>query len=191
MSEQVKSPTLLPRPERCRPAWDCPCRRCSFAFQDRRRRAPTPVPRRAAPPRDSARCRDRDRAGSSERCRKSTGACRSRDRCDWRNPGMSRSLPVPTITWLSMMIGAIDEMLLIEVRDLDLPLFLSSARVELDQIVVVKLGEDEIAPHADATMTGMRAAARLPVVLPEDRSIARIHRPHVVRVMWDTTRRRP
>ena len=94
---------------------------------------------------------------------------------------MSRSLPVPTSTWSPMMIGAIDEKYCcVERRDLDVPDFLAGSRVELHEVVVVGLDEEEVPPHADAAMAGVRAAARLPVELPEDRAVARVDGPDVV-----------
>ena len=72
------------------------------------------------------------------------------------------------------------EILFVEPRNLDAPLLLAGSGVELDEVVVVELGEEEVLPHPDAAMTGVSAATRLPVVLPEDRPVARVHRPDVV-----------
>ena len=72
------------------------------------------------------------------------------------------------------------EVLLLERRDLDVPDFLAGPRVDLHQVVVVRLHEEVVVPHADAAMAGVRAAACLPVELPEDRAVARIDRPDVV-----------
>ena len=76
------------------------------------------------------------------------------------------------------------KILLVEARDLDAPLFLSRSRVELYEVVVVELGEDEVPPHADAAMARVRSAAGLPVVLPENRAVACVHGPDVVRRGW-------
>ena len=65
---------------RCTPASDCRCRRCRAWFRDRRRRESRPARRRGARHRGWARCRDRDRPASSAPCRRSSSACRSRDR---------------------------------------------------------------------------------------------------------------
>ena len=85
------------------------------------------------------------------------------------------------MTWLPTMTGASRrEVLLVEVGDLDVPALLAGARVEGDEIVVVRLHVQVVAPHADAAMAGVRAAARLPVELPEHRAVARVDRPEVV-----------
>src|SRR6185503_14787670 len=73
------------------------------------------------------------------------------------------------------------EVLLIERRDLDMPHFFAGARIDLDQEVVVRLHEEVVAPHADATMARVRSATRLPIELPENRPVARIDGPEIVR----------
>src|SRR5262249_46455918 len=50
----------------------------------------------------------------------------------------------------------------------------------LDEIVVVRFHEEIVVPHADAAMARVGTAARLPVELPEDRSVARVHGPEIV-----------
>src|SRR5262249_59325122 len=58
--------------------------------------------------------------------------------------------------------------------------FLPGARVDLHEIVVVRFHEEIVVPHADAAMARVGTAARLPVELPEDRSVARVHGPEIV-----------
>ena len=144
-------------------------------------RNPRPARRRAARPRGSATCRARDRPASSARCRTSTAACRFPGSNDCRNPGMSRSLPVPTSTWLSTTIGAMRrEVLLVEVGDLDVPAFLAGAsrRATPDSCPASRrTGSCARWPRRDC-----RCACRpcLPEVVPQFAAVARIERPHVV-----------
>ena len=72
------------------------------------------------------------------------------------------------------------EVLLIEVGDLDVPAFLAGARVERHEVVVGRLEEQGVVPHRRAATADVRAALRLPEVLPELAAVARVHRPDVV-----------
>ena len=72
------------------------------------------------------------------------------------------------------------EVLLRELGDLDVPSLGSGARVERDEVVVRRGQEQVVTLHAEAAIAGMRPAARLPDVLPEDPSIACVNRPGVV-----------
>ena len=71
---------------------------------------------------------------------------------------MSRSLPVPTSTWLPTTIGAVVEKYCsLKLGDLDVPALLAGPRVERDEIVVGRLEEQVVVPHA---------APRLPMCVP-------------------------
>ena len=165
----------------CSRASDCRCRRCRASSPDRRRRESRPGRRRGARRRGSATCRGRDRPASSARYRTSTAACRSPDRTTAGSPGASRSLPVPTSTWLPMTIGAIVEKYCwlksaISTCQRSLPVL----RVERDEVVVGRLEVQVVVPHRHAAAADVRAALRLPEVVPELAAVARVDRPDVV-----------
>ena len=61
-----------------------------------------------------------------------------------------------------------------------MPDFFACPRVNLHQIVVVRLHEQVIPPHADASMSCVRPTARLPVEPPEYCPVACVDGPEVV-----------
>ena len=94
---------------------------------------------------------------------------------------MSRSLPVPTSTWLPTMTGAaVEKYCFVEAGDLDVPALLARARVERHEVVVGRLEEQVVVPHAGAAVADVRAAARLPEVAPQLVAVVRVERPDVV-----------
>ena len=73
------------------------------------------------------------------------------------------------------------EVLLIERCDLVLPDFLARLRIQAHDPVVMELEVNIVVPHAQAARLQARAATRLPVVVPQQRAIARVDRVHIVR----------
>ena len=72
------------------------------------------------------------------------------------------------------------KVLLVEVRDLDVPALLARLRVERDEVVVGCLEEQVVVPQRRAAVADVCAALGLPEVLPEQSAVACVHRPHVV-----------
>ena len=98
---------------------------------------------------------------------------------------------MPTITWLSTMIGAgVEKYCCVEIGDLDVPAFLAGFRVERDEVVVRRLEEQVVVPDRRAAIADVRRAARLPEVVPDFAAVERVERPHVVRG-GDVQNRRP
>ncbi len=73
------------------------------------------------------------------------------------------------------------EVLLSERRNFVPPDFLAGLGVEGEQPVVVLREVDQVPPHRRPTRAGGRAAAGLPVVVPEQRAVARVPRKDVER----------
>ena len=72
------------------------------------------------------------------------------------------------------------EVLLGEAGDDLVPALLAGARVERHEIVVRRLDEQIVAPHAHAAIADVGAALRLPEVVPDLAAVARVDRPRVV-----------
>src|SRR5579864_4504691 len=55
------------------------------------------------------------------------------------------------------------------------------ARIETNKVIVVDFEIEVVMPQSHAAIAGVRAAASLPVILPEDRAVARIDSPGIIR----------
>ena len=73
------------------------------------------------------------------------------------------------------------EIALRQIGDLLVPALLAGLRVERDQVIVRRLHEQVVVPHAQAAIADVGAALGLPEVVPQLAAVARIHRPGVVR----------
>ncbi len=73
------------------------------------------------------------------------------------------------------------EVLLGERRELDVPALLASLRIERHQIVVGRLEEQVVVPDSDAAAPDVRAAARLPEVVPQFVAVTCVDGPRVIR----------
>src|SRR6185312_10822342 len=73
------------------------------------------------------------------------------------------------------------KVLFVEARNLLFPALLAGLGVQADQVIVMDLQIEIVVPHAHAAVAGVGAATGLPVVVPEDRAVARIDRPGVIR----------
>ncbi len=157
------------------------------------------------------RARDPGRAGAVARGVEAGPGLESRDRPDSAasSRGSTAAAPVLGIERfqerrrVDVVAGADDdviaddhrrvrrEVLLIERRDLVLPDFLAGLGIEAHDPVVVQLEVDVVVPHAEAAGLQAGAAAGLPVVVPEQRAVARIDRVDVIgRGRVDDRRRR-
>ena len=72
------------------------------------------------------------------------------------------------------------EVLRVQLGDLLGPALFAGPAVEADQVVVRCRHVEPLLPHAHAPVAGVRAAQRLPDVVPEQAPVARIDRPGVV-----------
>ena len=73
------------------------------------------------------------------------------------------------------------EILLGEAGDFLVPALLPRSRIERHQIVVRRFHVETVAPHAEPAVADVRAALRLPEVVPQLVAVVRIERPGVVR----------
>ena len=93
---------------------------------------------------------------------------------------MSRSLPVPTITWLPTTIGAVVEKYCWLKSAISCASAPAGLRVERHEVVVGRRHVEIAVPHAEAAIGDVRAAPGLPVVVPQLAAVARVDRPRVV-----------
>ena len=115
------------------------------------------------------------------RVRASTATRRSRDRTTAETRASRGRCPCRRCTWLSTTIGAVVEKYCCsKSRDRLVPAFLAGLRVERHEVVVRRLHVEVVVPDAEAAVGDVRAAARLPVVVPELAAVARVDRPGVV-----------
>src|SRR6202040_2611271 len=72
------------------------------------------------------------------------------------------------------------EVLLAERRRFLVPALLARTGVERHEVVVRRDEEEVVAPHRDAAVADVRAALRLPEVVPDLLAVVRVERPDVV-----------
>src|SRR5262249_30885477 len=72
------------------------------------------------------------------------------------------------------------EILLVEAGDLFFPFLLACFGVQANEIVVVDLQIEVVAPHSHTAIAGVGAATGLPVVMPENGAVARVDGPGVI-----------
>ncbi len=71
--------------------------------------------------------------------------------------------------------------MLIEARNFLLPDFFAGMRIEAHGPIVMQFEVEIVVPHAEPARCEARTAARLPVVVPQHRTITRVDRPDIIR----------
>src|SRR5262245_14712067 len=73
------------------------------------------------------------------------------------------------------------KILLVEVGDDLVPAFFAGPCIERDQVIVGRFQEQVVVPHSHSAIADVRAAFRLPEVVPQHASVTSVNGPCIVR----------